>query len=987
MTIPLTLNHEIQKMLKDRGLWTGEIDGNLDIVAIEHLMFQMGINYAGWTNERKLIAAEELFYETQGIDIGAVDGLDDHHIQHAREVYKAKLTTTWRDKVEEIVRENAPPDTSGSPWAAKYTLTQKALGITAHQYDAYREAVGWIESRNNPNQGAGGAGGHYYGMYQFGTAATQTTSAFLKDSISKEDFESNQNLAEKHFDALSYLNHKALSKNDEYNSLSPLKKLAVLGYAHNQGAGGARKWLQSGVEGRDAFGTSGKKYYDAILAATSKITKTDTPPVRQNKPKQKVEPKYGVGILWGEKTVKDSVNASRPVYMDGVIKFRGFKDSSVNKLILEAGSGGSEEYPSVPFGTYSLSPQGTGSIISSYYENNGLDPTKGAFRTVYNVGTPDDITVVGYDPKVERNRSQIQIHSNVRTDKDNLRSKGCLTVAPGDYPKLIDALQTAMDETDGNIALVVEKGNGDLDAVFTIVPTTLLVPVPKPAEAPVPKKTETKFVFIGDSVAAGLAQVHGAKHFGRVGMPPKEIAALVIEIKNEVKDKIVILSAGLLNNITDRANVENTIRTLKTEAAEVRLVGGPSATSARQDLTSVSNVLESIAAADGVHFLGSYESSDGIHPKSYAAYSIHKISPSPIEQKNVESTKSPKAFSLRDIHINQLKFLRGIGETETGFSKKEAYSETYNQEDNNRNVREYGQKGADYGYYQCNELDVAHAIKLGVNPEIAKHLNGGGKGGKSSVAQQTIAMHEYLRRHYKDAYEALKHTDSIDAWQEAIDAMDGKWFGLKDRPQESKKIWLADWTVEKLWPEVAFAPVESKQMKVETVPAPKPAPKIVVAPKKTYSWPRQSECEDFYGEVGTSQVKCQLPFTMVLAWDTGTKLTSYSCHKLVKEPMERIWNRVYEHYGYDKIVDLRLHMFGGCLNVRKMRGGSSWSMHAWGIAVDIDPERNALHMNKNQASLSKSAYDKYWEFIYDEGAIGLGPERDFDWMHWQFAKL
>jgi len=157
--------------------------------------------------------------------------------------------------------------------------------------------------------------------------------------------------------------------------------------------------------------------------------------------------------------------------------------------------------------------------------------------------------------------------------------------------------------------------------------------------------------------------------------------------------------------------------------------------------------------------------------------------------------------------------------------------------------------------------------------------------------------------------------------------------------------------------------------------------------KNATSWPTQSECMKFYGKPGTSQVKCQLPFTMVLAWDTKQKLTSYSCHKLVKEPMERIWNRTLEHYGYDKIVDLRLHYFGGCLNVRKMRGGSAWSMHSWGIAVDIDPDRNALRMNRKQATMSKPAYDKFWQFVYDEGAISLGKERDFDWMHWQFSRL
>lgn len=767
MSINLTINHEIQKMLKDRGLMTGKIDGKLDIVAVEHLMFQMGINYAGWSTERKLIAAEELFYETQGIDVGTVDGLDDHYIQHAREVYKAKLTTTWRDKVEEIARENAPPDTSGSPWAAKYTLTQKALGISAKQYDGYREAVGHIESRNNPDQGAGGAGGHYFGMYQFGTAATETTSAFLKDSISKEDFEGNQDLAEKHFDALSYLNHKALSKTEEYNKLTPTKKLAVLGYAHNQGAGGARKWLQTGVEGKDGFGTSGKKYYDAILKAIKEI----------------------------------------------------------------------------------------------------------------------------------------------------------------------------------------------------------------------PEEPVSKMIFIGDSVAVGLGKYNKLPYYAEVGASPKKILSIVTDNYSNLNGKIAVLSAGLLNNITDTANVEAVIRVLKETCSQVILVGGPSKETARPDLAKVNEILESIGSREGIKFLGEYQSKDGVHPESYATYLIRTESLPVIPKKVVEPTKESKKFSLRDINLNQLKFIRGIGQTETGFSKKEAYSEQYNQKSNNRNVREYGQKGADYGYYQCNELDVAHAIRVGVNPEIAKHLNGSGKGGKSSVAQQTLAMHEYISRVYPKVYNKLT-SGKLEDWQNAIDAMDGKWFGLKDRPEESKKIWMSKVTVENLFPEVAFSVSEqSKNVEVAKKPT------IVSVPKRTFSWPKQGNCEDFYGKVGTSQVKCQLPFQMVLAWDKGTKLTSYSCHKLVKEPMERIWNRVYEHYGYSKIVELRLHMFGGCLNVRKMRGGSSWSMHSWGIAVDIDPVRNALHTTWKNAQMSKPEYEKFVQFWYDEGAINLGKERDFDAMHFQFSTL
>ena len=119
---------------------------------------------------------------------------------------------------------------------------------------------------------------------------------------------------------------------------------------------------------------------------------------------------------------------------------------------------------------------------------------------------------------------------------------------------------------------------------------------------------------------------------------------------------------------------------------------------------------------------------------------------------------------LEDIDINQLAFLRGIGMTETGFSKKEAYIEKYNQPSNNRNVKQYGQDGADYGYYQTNGLDVKDAIRRGIPEDIAKHLNGGGKDGKSSVEEQTIAMHYYLQKRYPTEYEKVK-TGTAEAFE------------------------------------------------------------------------------------------------------------------------------------------------------------------------------------------------------------------------------
>jgi hypothetical protein len=170
------------------------------------------------------------------------------------------------------------------------------------------------------------------------------------------------------------------------------------------------------------------------------------------------------------------------------------------------------------------------------------------------------------------------------------------------------------------------------------------------------------------------------------------------------------------------------------------------------------------------------------------------------------------------------------------------------------------------------------------------------------------------------------------------------------------------------------------------LPAPITSSKVN-APATKPVWPRQNAMDSFYGPKGTGQTMLTLPFRMRLAWELTSPVTRFTCHKKVAENLERIFVRTLDHYGLDEIQRLRLDLFGGCLNVRKMRGGSAWSIHSWGSAVDIDPEHNQLKFKRAQATLDNPEYDPFWRFVYDEGAIGLGRERDYDWMHLQFARL
>lgn len=153
------------------------------------------------------------------------------------------------------------------------------------------------------------------------------------------------------------------------------------------------------------------------------------------------------------------------------------------------------------------------------------------------------------------------------------------------------------------------------------------------------------------------------------------------------------------------------------------------------------------------------------------------------------------------------------------------------------------------------------------------------------------------------------------------------------------------------------------------------------------AWPTQREVPRFFGDVGKHQVTLEFPYPMRIAWEPSTTVVRTSCHAKVAPAMRRIFDNALRHYGHEQIMRLRLDMFGGCLNVRKMRGGSSWSMHSWGIAMDIDPDRNQLKFTRAQAQLDEPVYQPFWDFVYAEGAISLGIERNYDWMHFQFARL
>jgi hypothetical protein len=93
---------------------------------------------------------------------------------------------------------------------------------------------------------------------------------------------------------------------------------------------------------------------------------------------------------------------------------------------------------------------------------------------------------------------------------------------------------------------------------------------------------------------------------------------------------------------------------------------------------------------------------------------------------------------------------------------------------------------------------------------------------------------------------------------------------------------------------------------------------------------------------GFPLVECKVPYKLRIAWDTEETLTRFYCHEKVVQRFQAMFEGWLDHFGADGIRDHGLDLYGGCYAHRSIRGGRSWSDHAYGIAIDIDPDGNGL---------------------------------------------
>jgi hypothetical protein len=136
-----------------------------------------------------------------------------------------------------------------------------------------------------------------------------------------------------------------------------------------------------------------------------------------------------------------------------------------------------------------------------------------------------------------------------------------------------------------------------------------------------------------------------------------------------------------------------------------------------------------------------------------------------------------------------------------------------------------------------------------------------------------------------------------------------------------------------------------------------------------------------YGSAGdeSNLVRFTFPYPMKLYGETP--IENHRCHKYVKDDLEAIFQEIYETFGMDYIRKHHLDHYDGCFNYRNTRGGSSFSHHAWGIAIDIAADINGNHTRKPEADMPWEVVEIFEKHGWKSGLRAWGR----DGMH--FARV
>lgn len=136
---------------------------------------------------------------------------------------------------------------------------------------------------------------------------------------------------------------------------------------------------------------------------------------------------------------------------------------------------------------------------------------------------------------------------------------------------------------------------------------------------------------------------------------------------------------------------------------------------------------------------------------------------------------------------------------------------------------------------------------------------------------------------------------------------------------------------------------------------------------------KSADCLKKYGD--PEKEKAMVVWDVSAALEIGIIPKKIYCNKDLVAPLEQAFKNI-----ITRGLVGELKTWDGCFNIRKKRGGVSMSLHAWGVAIDINAAWNGFGKTP---TMSKGLVKCFTDAGFDWGGAWTKP----DGMHFQLSKL
>lgn len=152
--------------------------------------------------------------------------------------------------------------------------------------------------------------------------------------------------------------------------------------------------------------------------------------------------------------------------------------------------------------------------------------------------------------------------------------------------------------------------------------------------------------------------------------------------------------------------------------------------------------------------------------------------------------------------------------------------------------------------------------------------------------------------------------------------------------------------------------------------------------RNAWPYPDQASLRRFYGEPGDESNLVTIEFPYPMLYD-GKRVTKTRVHKRCAESLLRVLNDIRGLMPSHPDIADEAQDYGGCFNVRPKRGGTSWSLHAWGAAIDLDADDNSF---RDSWPVKADMPFEIIEAFAREGWISAAAFWGYDAMHFQATR-